>query len=85
MDVKSLNTSIPNSKGIAAVKNAYNNYPKKSIATKVTTTFLALILKLNNFIFNCKHDHQIKECAMDTICALVYVNIFMVSFESKYI
>ena len=35
MNVKSLYTNIPNSEGIAAVKNAYENYPKKSIATKV--------------------------------------------------
>ena len=35
MYVKSLYTNIPNSEGIAAVKNAYENYPKKSIATKI--------------------------------------------------
>ena len=33
MDVKWLYISIPNSEGIAAVKNAYDNYPKKSTAT----------------------------------------------------
>ena len=69
MDVKPLYTNVPNSEGIAAVKNAYCNYPKKSIATKVITTFLALILTLNNFIFNCKHYLHIKGCAMGTICA----------------
>ena len=42
MDVKSLyTTNIPNLEGIAAVKNAYDNYPKKSIVTKVIATFLA--------------------------------------------
>ena len=30
---------IPNSEEIAAVKNAYDNYRNKSIATKVITTF----------------------------------------------
>ena len=83
--VKSLYTNIPNSEGIAGVKNGYNNYPKKPIATKVITTFLALILTLNNFIFNCKHYLQIKGCAMGTICAPAYADIFMVSFESKFI
>ena len=85
MDVKSLYTNIPNSEGIAAVKNAYDNYLKKSIATKVITTFLAFILTLNNFIFNCKRYLQIKGCGMGTICAAAYANIFMASFESKII
>ena len=83
MDVKSWYTNIPNSEGIATVKNAYDNYPKISIATKVTTTFLALILMLDNFVFNYKHV-QIKGCAMGTVCARVNANIFMASFESKY-
>ena len=42
------------SEGIAAVKKTYDNYPGKSIAIKAITTFLALILKLNNFLFNRK-------------------------------
>ena len=85
MDVKSPYTNIPNSEGTAAVKNPYDNYSKKSIATKVITTFMALILTLNNFIFNCKHYLQIKGCGMGTRCAPAYANIFMASFESKYI
>ena len=52
MNVKSLYTNVSNSKGIAAVIYAYNIYSKKSIATKVITTFLALILTFNNFTFN---------------------------------
>ena len=53
MDVKSLYTNITNLEGIVAVKNAYDNHPNKSIATKVITTFLASILTLNmvNIIF----------------------------------
>ena len=85
MDVKSLYTNIPNSEEIAAVKNAYDNNPKKSITTKVITTFMALILTLNNFIFNFKHYLQIKGFAMGTICAPDYANIFMARFESKLI
>ena len=46
MDAKSLYTNIPNSEGIAAA-NAYDNYPKNSVATKVITIFPALILTLN--------------------------------------
>ena len=47
MDVKSFYTNIPNSEGISTVKAAYESYPEKSVATKVTITFLALILTLS--------------------------------------
>ena len=52
MDVKALYTNIPNNEGIAAVKRKHHNYTKKTVATKVITSFLALILTLNSFIFN---------------------------------
>ena len=48
IDVKSLYTSIPNPEGIAAVKKAHERYQHKTVPTKVITTFLALILTLNN-------------------------------------
>ena len=51
MDVKSLYTSIPNNEGIASVKKKYDHYPNKTIPTKIITTFLALILTLNDFIY----------------------------------
>ena len=52
MDVRSLYTSIPNNEGIAATKKRYDSYIHKTIPTKIITTFLALILTLNNFVFN---------------------------------
>ena len=75
MDVRSLNTSTPNNEGIAATKKSYIH----------KTTFLALILTLNNFVFNSKFYLQIKGCAMDTICVPAYANIFMAEFEQKYV
>ena len=54
MDVRSLYMSVSN-KGSAAT-------------TKIITTFLALILTLNNF-------------AISTICAPAFANIFMDKFE----
>ena len=54
MDAKSLYTNIPNNEGIASMKKKYDHYPKKTIPTKIITTFPALILTLNNFIFNSK-------------------------------
>ena len=65
--------------------NEYDRYLKKAIPTKIITTFLALILTLNNFIFNSKFYLQIKGCAMGTICTPSYANIFMSEFEEKYI
>ena len=85
LDVKALYTSIPNSEDIAAVKRAHDKYQQKTVAIKVLTTFLALILTLNNFIFNSKLYLQIKGCAMGTICAPAYANIFMAYFEEKFI
>ena len=61
MNVKSLYTNIPNAEGISSVKRAFCNYSKKTTTTKVITTFLSLILTLNNFVFNCIHYLQIKE------------------------
>ena len=58
MDVKSL--SIPNNERIASEKKKYDHYPKKTIPGKIITTFLTLILTLNNFIFNSKIYLQIK-------------------------
>ena len=85
LHVKALYTSIPNSESIAALKTAYDKYQQKTVATKVLTTFLALILTLNNFIFSSKLYLQIKCCAMGTICAPAYANIFMTYFEEKFI
>ena len=75
MDLKSLHTSIPNNEGIASVKKKYDHYPNKTIPTKIITTFLALILTLNNFIFNSKFYLQIKGYAMGTICEKQICNI----------
>ena len=85
MHVRSLYTNIPNAERIAAVKRAFDNYSKKTTTTKVITTFLALILPLNNFVFDYINYLQIKGCAMGTICAPAYGNIFMANFELKYI
>ena len=49
MDVKVLYKNIPDNEGIAAVKQKYDNYTEKTVATKVIITFLSLIMTLNNF------------------------------------
>ena len=85
MDVKALYTNIRSNEGITAVKRKHDKYAKKTVATKVMTTFLVLILTLSNLIFNSKFYLQIKGCTMGTICTPTYANIFMSEFEEKYI
>ena len=68
-----------------AVKTSLENFPRRTVATKVITTFLSLILTLNKFVFNCKNYFQIKGCAMGIFFAPAYANIFMDHFERKYI
>ena len=71
--------------GIKAVKKSLDSHPKQTVATKVITTYLAFILTLSNFIFNCRNYLQTKGCAMGTICAPSYTNIFIDHFEKKLI
>ena len=78
-------TEVPENSYLVTVKISHENLTKKTIATKVITTFLSLILTLNNFIFNAKHFLQTKGSAMGTICAPSYATIFMDHFERKYI
>ena len=75
---------MPNNEGIGGVKRKYHNYIKKTVATKVIRTLLALLpsLTLNNFIFNSKFRLQIKGCAMGAICAPTYAKILMSKFET---
>ena len=84
MDVRSLYTNISNAVGTSAVKRAFDNYSKKTTSANVITTFLALILTLNCFEFDCKHYLQIKRWATGTICAPAYANIFVTNFDLKY-
>ena len=60
-NLRSLYTSIPNNKGITATEKGYDF---------TLPTFLALILTLNNFVFNSEFYLQIRGCAMRNICPL---------------
>ena len=82
IDVRSLYTSIPNSEG---TKKFLENFSKRTVATKLITSFLSIILMLNNFVSNCQNWLQIKGCTMGTICVEAYANSFMDHFERKYI
>ena len=77
LDVKSLYTNIPTMKVLKLLEKLMTNTYLKQ--------YLSLILTLNNFIFNCSHYIQVMGCAMATICAQAYANIFMPQFEAKHI
>ena len=77
--------SIHTYQGIAAFKQKHDNYTKKTVAAQAITTFLGLILTLNNLIFNSNFYLQIKGCAMGRMCVPTYANIFMSKFKERYI
>ena len=85
LDVKSLYTNIPNNEGISAVKKHLDRKKLTNALSIVITTFLTLILTLNNFVFNCINYLQTNGCAMGTKCAPSYANLFMGMFEEEYI
>ena len=62
-----------------------DNYPNGTVATKENPKFLTLMLTLNNFISNSRNYLQTKDCAMGTICAPSYANIFMDHFKINLI
>ena len=84
MDVKSLYTNIPNREGIDAVKSHLENTDKQSMIP-VISSFLWLILTLNNFQFNDTNYLQTSGVSMGTKCAPSYANLFMGYFEERYI
>ena len=73
--------SIPNVEDIKALKTTLENFSRRTGTTKLITTFLLLILRLNNFVFKCKNYLQIKGSLMRTIFSTAYANIFMDHFE----
>ena len=87
MDVRSLYTNVPNNEGIEAVKHFLRtrNRPGDGILAKVISTFLLLILTLNNFVFNETNYIQVNGASMGTKCAPTYASIFMGLFEQSHI
>lgn len=84
LDVKSLYTNIPNQEGIEAVKSTLYQSDKRSMAP-VITSFLWLILTLNNFTFNDTNYLQTSGTSMGSKASTSYANLFMGQFEKNYI
>ena len=83
LDVRSLYTSILNSEGMKAAKTSLEILPRRTVATKVITAFLSLILTLKKFCIQLQKLFSKKGCAMGTIYAPAYTNIFVDHFERK--
>ena len=84
MDVRSLYTNIPHDEGKIAVEECLlREHPRNFVNAIIS--LLTLVLTLNNFEFNNENYLQILGCAMGTICAPPYANIFMGKFETDYI
>ena len=80
LDVRSLYTSIPNKEGIEAVQAVLEDANRQPEIPTIIE-LLKLVLTLNNFSFNSTNYLQVKGCAMGTICAPTYANLFMGRFE----
>ena len=80
MDVRSLYTNIPNKEGVEALETTLKI---KKVGTRINSTFLQLVLTLNNLIFNYQNYLQIE--GMSTKCAPSYANTFMGMLEERNI
>lgn len=76
--------SIPNSERMKALRESFGKHTSENVRTTVITSFLALILNINKFVFNCNHCRHIKGCAMGTTCTPSHANIFIDHFAKKY-
>ena len=83
LDVKFLCTNILNTEGIKLVKTSLENYSKQTALTKVITTFLALTLRLNKFLFNYKNYLKIKGYTMEAVCGPLFASIIMDHFQEN--
>ena len=86
MDVRALYTNVPNNEGIDAVKQFLRtrNRPGDEILSRIISTFLLLILTLNNFVFNDTNYVQVNGASMGTKCAPTYASLFMGAFEQRH-
>ena len=87
LDVTSLYTNIPNSEGIAAVRQqlAQHRHPFENPTNHSICELLRLVLTCNNFQFDNKHYLQVGGTAMGTKLAPSFANIFMGWFEDNFV
>ena len=83
MDVRSLYTNIPNKEGIEALETTLKI---KNVGTRIISTFLQLVLTLNNLIFNYENYLQIEGCSMGTnVHQATQIHLWVCSKKETYI
>lgn len=82
--MKSLCASIPSNEGIKTKGEVHDGHPTKTVATKVFTTILRLMLTQNNFFLNSKSYLNNGMHNTYNLCP-AYANIFIAQFEKQHI
>ena len=87
LDITSLYTNIPHNEGIEAIKKmlAINRPPGSKPHNSYIIELLELVLTNNHFEFNGNYYHQLSGTAMGTKLVPSYANLFMATFEDKYV
>ena len=87
LDITSLYTNIPHNEGIEAIKTmlAIHRPPGSKPHNSYIIELLELVLTNNHVEFNGNYYHQLSGTAMGTKLAPSYANLFMATFEDKYV
>ena len=87
LDITSLYTNIPHNEGIESIKKMLAIYrpPGSKPHNSYIVKLLELVLTNNHFEFNGNYYHQLSGTAMGTKLAPSYANLFMATFEDKYV
>ena len=87
LDITSLYTNIPHNEIIESIKKmlAIHKPPDSLQHNSYVIELLELVLTNNHFEFNGKYYHQLSGTAMGTKLAPSYANLFMTTFEEKYV
>ena len=86
-DITSLYTNIPHNEGTESIKKMLVIHkPSDSLPhNSCIIELLELVLTNNHSEFNGKYYHQLSGTAMETKLAPSYANLFMTTFEEKYV
>ena len=87
LDITSLYTNIPHNKGIESIKKMLAIYrpPGSKPHNSYIIELLELVFTNNHFEINGNYYHQLSGTAMGTKLAHSYANLFMATFEDKYV
>ena len=87
LDITSLYTNIPHNEGIESIKEMLAIYrpPGSKPHNSYIIELLELVLTNNHFEFNGNYYHQLSGTAMGTKLTPSYANLFIATFEDKYV